>query len=58
MQKKLIRDAKNNGADFVKLQTYTPNTMTLNSNKKDFIITQWDLENKNLGAYIEKLKLL
>ena len=34
--KKLIKDAKKNGADFVKLQTYTPDTMTLKSNKKDF----------------------
>ncbi len=52
--KKLIRDAKNNGADFVKLQTYTPNTMTLNSNKKDFIITQGIWKNKNLWSLYKK----
>ena len=31
--KKLILDAKRYGADAVKLQTYQPETMTLNSNK-------------------------
>ena len=31
--KKLISCAKKNGADAVKLQTYSPNTMTLNSKK-------------------------
>ena len=34
--KKLIKCAKENGADAVKLQTYTPNTMTINSKKKIF----------------------
>ena len=34
--KKLIKCAKQNGADAVKLQTYTPETMTINSNKKYF----------------------
>ena len=37
---KLIRDAKKYGADYVKLQTYTPDTMTLNSDKKDFLIKE------------------
>ncbi len=32
--KKLIKCAKINGADAVKLQTYTPDTMTINSKKK------------------------
>lgn len=36
--KKLILCAKNNGADAVKLQTYTPDTMTLRSNKNYFKI--------------------
>tara|TARA_S200000501_G_scaffold376620_1_gene432109 strand:- start:520 stop:1551 length:1032 start_codon:yes stop_codon:yes gene_type:complete len=52
--KKLIKDAKKYGADYVKLQTYTPNTMTLNSKKKDFVISKglwkktslWDLYEK------------
>ena len=32
--KKLIKSAKMNGASAVKLQTYTPDTMTIKSNKK------------------------
>ena len=34
----LIKKASKNGADFVKIQTYTPESLTLDSNKKDFII--------------------
>tara|TARA_B100000575_G_C23112636_1_gene642870 strand:- start:934 stop:1977 length:1044 start_codon:yes stop_codon:yes gene_type:complete len=49
--KKIIKEAKVNGADCVKLQTYSPNTMTIKSSKKDFIISKglwkgynlWDL---------------
>ena len=52
--KKLIECAKANGADMVKLQTYTPQTMTIKSNKKDFKIekglwkgnTLWELYSK------------
>lgn len=46
--KKTIRAAKRTGADAIKLQTYTADTMTLNSNKSDFIIssgTIWDGRN-------------
>tara|TARA_Y100001970_G_scaffold294132_1_gene447359 strand:+ start:12404 stop:13438 length:1035 start_codon:yes stop_codon:yes gene_type:complete len=51
--KKLIDDAKKYGADAVKLQTYTPDTMTLNIKKKKFLINNglwkgkklWDLYN-------------
>lgn len=51
MAKKLIKCAKDNGADAVKLQTYTADTMTINSNKKYFKINKglwkgynlWDL---------------
>ena len=51
--KKLIDDAKKYGADAVKLQTYTPDSMTLNSSKKNFLINKglwkgkklWDLYN-------------
>jgi len=41
----LIKAAKEVGADAVKLQTYTPGTMTINSNRAEFLIgggTLWD----------------
>jgi pseudaminic acid synthase len=52
--RELIKTAKRNGANAVKLQTYTPATMTINSKKKDFRIkgglwhgnTLWDLYDK------------
>tara|TARA_B100001175_G_C19513800_1_gene645741 strand:+ start:5804 stop:6838 length:1035 start_codon:yes stop_codon:yes gene_type:complete len=40
-----IKAAKKSGADAIKLQTYTPNTMTIDSKKKDFIVNGgsiWD----------------
>ena len=51
---KLIKIAKKYGADAVKFQTYTPDTLTLKSNKPDFKIrgglwngkTLWDLYEK------------
>jgi pseudaminic acid synthase len=54
LAKKLIKCAYVNGADAVKLQTYTADTMTVKSNKKKFKIkdglwrgyTLWDLYNK------------
>ena len=45
----LIRAAKDSGADAIKLQTYTPDTLTINCNNNYFKIgkgTQW--EGKNL----------
>jgi pseudaminic acid synthase len=45
---KLVTAAKRSGADAVKLQTYTPDTMTINSDKKCFRIsggTPWDDRN-------------
>ena len=36
--KKIIDLAKKNGADAVKLQTFTADSLTINSKKKDFII--------------------
>lgn len=54
LAKKLIKCAKKNGADAVKLQTYSPDTMTIKSNKKYFKITNgiwkgytlWELYDK------------
>ena len=46
--KETIKAAKRTGADAIKLQTYLPSTMTLNSDKEDFIIrggTIWDGRN-------------
>ncbi len=49
--KEIIKSAKENGADCIKLQTYTPDTMTIKSTKDDFIVKDglwngyslWDL---------------
>lgn len=43
---KTIKAAKRAGADAIKLQTYTPDTITIDSNKEDFIIkgTIWEGE--------------
>jgi pseudaminic acid synthase len=49
--KRLILTAKKNGADLVKLQTYEPRNMTINSSQKDFLVKDglwkgyklWDL---------------
>jgi len=57
--KKLIKCAKENGADAVKLQTYTPETMTVKSKKKYFKINNglwkgynlWDLYSKAQTPY-------
>lgn len=43
--KKIILSAKNEGADAVKIQTYKPDTITLNSKSEDFMINDgglWD----------------
>lgn len=49
-----IRGAKRAGADCIKLQTYTADTLTINSDKKDFIIegTIWD--GRNLYSLYEE----
>ena len=38
--KKLINSANKNGADLIKIQTYTAETLTINSKKKDFLISK------------------
>ena len=43
-----IKAAKRAGADCIKLQTYTPDTMTIDSQKSDFIIDGTIWEGRNL----------
>lgn len=54
--KKLIDAAKWSGADAVKLQTFKPELMTLNSNKKRFIVSHKNLKwsNKTLFGLFKK----
>ena len=46
--KQTMLAAKYSGADAVKMQSYTPDTMTIDSNKKDFLITEGLWEGYNL----------
>ncbi len=50
----LIRLAKLNGADAVKIQTYTPDTITLNSHQEDFMIKEGPWSGRSLyDLYLE-----
>ena len=55
--KKLIKCAKENGADAVKLQTYSPDTMTIRSKKNILKSKKVYGKDINYGTYITKLKL-
>ena len=46
--KEIIYKAKESGADCIKLQTYTPDTLTINSDKKFFQIENGTWKGKNL----------
>ncbi|SDR69697.1 pseudaminic acid synthase [Gramella sp. MAR_2010_147] len=49
-----IKAAKRAGANCIKLQTYTPDTMTINCDKKDFIIDGTIWEGRNLYNLYEE----
>ena len=52
--KKLIMMAKNSGADAVKLQSYVPESITINSSKKDFLLersNRWSKYNNLYNLY-------
>ena len=51
---KTIRAAKRAGADCIKLQTYTADTMTIASDKDDFIIKGTIWENQNLHTLYQQ----
>lgn len=52
--KKLILTAKKNGADAVKLQTYEPSSMTINSPRKEFKIKKGLWKNHSLWSLFKK----
>ena len=49
-----VRAAKRAGADCIKLQTYTADTITINSDKEDFVIKGTIWEGKNLYQLYEE----
>ncbi len=54
LAKKLILSANKNGADAVKIQSYIPSSMTINSNKKEFIIKDGLWKNEKLWNLYKK----
>lgn len=52
--KEILYAAKESGADCVKIQTYTPDTMTINCNTEYFRITDGTWEGENLYRLYEK----
>ena len=52
--KESIIAAKNSGADAVKLQTYTPDTMTINCDSDEFLIKDGLWKGNNLYELYEK----
>ena len=54
--KNLIKIAKFYGADAVKLQTYTADSMTINSNKKEFLVSKGLWKGEKLWNLYDKAK--
>ncbi|WP_317719624.1 pseudaminic acid synthase [Clostridium tetani] len=50
----IIREAKNSGADCIKIQTYTPDTMTIDCNNQYFSIKEGTWEGENLYNLYKK----
>ena len=55
--KKIIKLAKKYGADAIKLQTYTPSSITLNSKKNILKLTKEFGKENIFGIYTKKHKL-
>ncbi len=54
---KLVEEAKSSGADAIKIQTYTPDTITLNSSADDFLIKDGLWSGKTLYELYEEAHL-
>ncbi len=52
--KEIIHAAKESGADCIKIQTYTPDTMTIDSNKDYFMIKKGTWKGENLYRLYQK----
>jgi pseudaminic acid synthase len=52
--KKIIKLSKKYGADYIKLQTYSPDTITLNSKKKDFLLKKGEWKGNYLWNLYKK----
>ena len=52
--KKIIKFSKKYGADYIKLQTYSPETITLNSKKKDFLLKKGEWKGQYLWNLYKK----
>ena len=61
---KLIKSAKECGADAIKIQTYTPETLTINHNGPEFVVKGGIWDGRNLydlylkNAFLEEEELV
>ena len=58
LAKKTIKSAKKNGADAIKIQTYTANSMTLDCDKDDFLIKEGTWKGYKLFDLLYMLQLI
>ena len=57
--KELIKSAKNAGADAIKIQSYKPDTITLNSTSEEFMINDGGLwDGRSLYDLYKRLQLI